>query len=422
MTETFYSPTQRPGLRTRRIPTVFFVLLCGLLMVGTFGKGFAIGRDRGERAAIPPGEGRVLNQNSLPPTAIQDVNFREFWDVWNLMKESYYRQPVSEKSLYYGALRGMVDSMEDPYTVFFDPEESKLFKSALQGSFFGIGAEIGIRNEQLQIVSPLPNTPAEKAGLKSGDAILKINDVETGGMTVEEAVMRIRGEKGTEVVLTIHRKGEEKSREVKIIRDEIVIESVRWEIKDDIGYLDVSTFGEDTEELFQKAANEFLAAGVDGIVFDLRGNPGGLLPTGIQVASAWVGRKVVVIAKGTEDEQSYAGVTNPSLAGIPTVVLVDEGSASASEIVAGALQDYGIAILVGVKTFGKGSVQDYRELPDGSSVKITRAVWYTPSGRTIDKTGITPDVLVPFTQKDIEAKRDVQKEKALEILRAKIKK
>ena len=422
MTETFYSPTQRPGLRTRRIPTVFFVLLFGLLMVGTFGMGFAIGRDRGERAAVPPGEGRVLNQNSLSPTVMQDVNFREFWDVWELMKEAYYRQPVSDKALYYGALKGLVSSMKDPYTVFFDPEESKLFQSALQGSFFGIGAEIGIRNDQLQIVAPLPKTPAEKAGLKSGDAILKINETETDNMTVEQAVMLIRGEKGTEVALTIYRKGEQNSREVKILRDEIVIESVKWEIKGDIGYLTVSTFGEDTEPLFQKAANEMLAAGVKGIVLDLRGDPGGLLPVGIKLASAWTGRRTVVIAKGTDGEQSYGGTSDAFLGEIPTVVLVDDGSASASEIMAGALQDYGLATLVGTKTFGKGSVQDYRELPDGSSVKITRAAWYTPSGRTIDKTGITPDEIVAFTQKDIDAKRDVQKEKALEILWAKIKK
>lgn len=384
--------------------------------------GYSVGRDRGERAAIPPGEGRVLNQNQLPPTALQDVNFREFWNVWDLMKKAYYRQPVSDKALYYGAVRGMVSSMEDPYTVFFDPEESKLFQSMLEGSFFGIGAEIGIRNDQLQIVAPLPNTPAENAGLKPTDAILKINGTGTDSMTVEEAVMRIRGEKGTEVVLTIFRKGEEKSRDVSIIRDKIVIESVKWEIKDGISFIDLSTFAEDTDELFQKAVNESLAAGVKGIVLDLRGDPGGLLPTGINVASAWVGRRVVVIAKGMDDEQSYAGVTDAFLSDIPTVVLVDEGSASASEIVAGALQDYGLATLVGAKTFGKGSVQDYRELPDGSSVKITRAEWYTPSGRTINKTGITPDEIVAFTQKDFDQKRDVQKEKALEILRAKIKK
>ncbi|TAK03569.1 S41 family peptidase [Patescibacteria group bacterium] len=396
------------------------VSLIGLLLFGVFlfTSGLFLGREQGARAAVPEGEGRVLNQGDVPSSLSDDVDFRQFWDVWNLVKESYVHQPVSDKMLYYGAMHGLVSGVADPYTTYFDPDEAQDFTSNLEGSFQGIGAEIGIKDEALVIVAPLPETPAEKAGLKTGDRILLIDGEDTYGMAVEEAVSRIRGPKGSTVTLTIGRDGATEAFEVKIVRDKIVVKSVRSEITDGIATVAIHTFNDDTVGLFNDAVNDALSKQAHGLILDLRGDPGGLLNAAIGVASAWVGYDTVVIEKGQDVSQSFHGVSAPRLADMPTVVLVNGGSASASEIVAGALQDYGFATLVGTQTFGKGSVQDYRDLPDGSAVKITVAEWYTPNGRTIHETGITPDHLVEFTQADSDAKRDPQTAKALEILSA----
>lgn len=386
-----------------------------LLLAFTIGMIF--GQQRALRAAVPEGEGHVLGQGEIPAHLEGDIDFKQFWDVWNFMKETYYRQPVSEKELFYGALKGMLAAAEDPYTVYFDPEEADMFNANLEGSFEGIGAEIGIKEEQLQIVAPLPGTPAEQAGLRPGDHIVMIDEVDTFGMTIEEAVSRIRGEKGSTVTLAISREGIEGLVDVPIKRDKIVVDSVRSEMGEDgIMYISIFTFNGDTNELFNRAVNEALTGGATGIILDLRSNPGGLLTSAIDIAAAWVGYDTVVIEKKQDKQDVFAGMMAPRLQDIPTVVLVDGGSASGSEIVAGALQDYGYATLVGTQTFGKGSVQDYRELADGSAVKITVAEWFTPNGRTINQTGITPDVEVEFTLEDANEERDPQKEKAYEIL------
>jgi carboxyl-terminal processing protease len=267
------------------------------------------------------------------------------------------------------------------------------------------------------VVAPLPGTPAEEAGLKTGDWILAIDGIETVGMATEEAVSLIRGEKDTQVVLTIGRGQGAEILDVPVIRDMIVVDSVKWEVREDhLMLIKISTFNEDTIGLLQEAANEALTAGVKGIIVDVRGNPGGMLVSAIDVASLWLGSQTVVIEKAQTDTQPYTGFLSPRLAGIPTVVLVNGGSASASEIVSGALQDYGAAVVVGTQTFGKGSVQDYQELPDGSAVKMTIAQWYTPNGRSINETGITPDVIVEYTLEQYQAGEDPQMDKAVEIL------
>ncbi|OGL98395.1 hypothetical protein A2304_01720 [Candidatus Uhrbacteria bacterium RIFOXYB2_FULL_57_15] len=408
------------ALSSSRRPSRAVVTLLVVVLVGSsFSTGWFLGKQQGVRSVVPEGEGRVLNQNSVSAFLSDDVDFGQFWDVWNLVKENFYRQPVSDKDLFYGALAGMVAGAGDPYTVYFDPDQAQEFQNALSGVFSGIGAEIGVHDGLLVVVAPLQDSPAQHAGLQSGDTIWAIDGVETVGMSVEQAVTRIRGEVGTQVTLTVSHDGLSAAEDVVITRDVITIDSVEWEYTDDgIVVISLYEFNDDTSALFNEAMNELLSKDVNGIVLDLRSDPGGLLSTAIDVASAWVGYRPVVLEKEHEDTHSFSGISAPRLQGIPTAVLVDGGSASASEIVAGALQDYGLATLVGTQTFGKGSVQDYRPLPDGSAIKVTIAQWFTPNGRSINETGITPDEVIEYTKEDSDAKRDPQKEKAFEILRA----
>lgn len=403
---------------SRRPSRAILILLTLVLVGSSFSTGWVLGKQQGIRSVVPEGEGRVLNQSISSASAPRDVDFGQFWDVWNLVKDQYYKQPVSDKDLFYGAIAGMVAGAGDPYTVYFDPEQAEEFQNALSGTFSGIGAEIGIRDGVLVVVAPLSDSPAERAGLRSGDSIWAIDGVETTGMSVEQAVTRIRGEAGTSVTLTVSHDGLSDAEEVVVVRAMIVIDSVEWEMTEDgIALISIREFNDDTGGLFNEAMNDLLAKDAKGIVLDLRSNPGGLLSAAIDISGAWVGYRPVVLEREQEDTNSFSGVTAPRLQGIPTVVLVDGGSASASEIVAGALQDYALATVVGTQTFGKGSVQDYRSLPDGSAVKVTIAEWYTPNGRSINETGITPDIIVEYTKEDADAKRDPQKEKALEILR-----
>lgn len=387
-----------------------------LVTVLAFSTGFFIGEVRGERSVVPEGEGVVTGQGQDSPFTT-DVEFDQFWDIWNFLKDEYVQQPVSDMDLFYGALKGLVDAVDDPYSVYFDPEEASEFAASLEGSFEGIGAEIGIREERLVVVAPLDGMPASQAGLLPGDWIVLIDGVETHDMSVEEAVMNIRGERGTEVVLTISREGVEEIFDVPITRDKIVIDSVDWEVTEaNIMEISITAFNHDTVLLFNEAVQSALAKNVEGIVLDLRSNPGGLLTAAIDVAAAWVGHDTVLIERMQNESKHFNGVTAARLEGIPTVVLVNGGSASASEIVAGALQDYGFASVVGTLTYGKGSVQDYRELEDGSAVKITTAKWYTPNGRSIDETGIEPTIHVDYTMEDFEAGVDPQHETAIQII------
>ncbi len=402
---------------SRPAPRSLLALSITLIVIVTFSLGYFIGQARGVASVVPEGEGQVIGQGDVPSYLAQDVDFQQFWDIWSFVKEGFYQQPVSDVDLYYGALKGLLSGLDDPYSVYFDPEEAEEFAASLEGSFQGIGAEIGIKDDRLQIVSPLDGLPADQAGLLPGDWIMLIDGMETTGMSVEEAVILIRGEKGTQVVLTIAREGVDGLTEYTITRDKIVIDSVKWSTDDqDIMTISISTFNHDTSELFSQAIQEALSSGVTGIILDLRGNPGGLLTTAIDIASAWVGYDDVVIERSQAEVQSFSGVSAPRLEGIPTVVLVNGGSASASEIVSGALQDYGYATIVGTQTFGKGSVQDYRELPDGSAVKITTASWYTPNGRSINEEGIAPDVVVEYTAEQYQAQEDPQDDVAREIL------
>ncbi|NQV89565.1 MAG: S41 family peptidase [Parcubacteria group bacterium] len=398
-------------------PRSFTVLLLLLVTTIAFSIGFFVGETSRARELVPVGEGVVTEKGDVPPYLADDISFEQFWSVWNFVKEEFYKQPVSDKDLFYGSLKGLLSGLDDPYSVYFDPEERNKFNADLEGSFEGIGAEIGIKDDQLQIIAPLSGMPADLAGLLPGDWIVKIDGTETRNMSVEAAVSLIRGEGGTEVVLSIYHEGLEAIKDVTIVRGKIVIDSVKWETDENkIMEISISTFNHDTSGLMNEAIQEALSTNVEGIVLNLRSNPGGLLTTAIDIASAWVGYDTVVIERTRSQANTFNGVTAPRLQDIPTVVLVNGGSASASEIVAGALQDYGYATVVGTQTFGKGSVQDYQELSDGSAVKITTAEWYTPNGRTINKTGLSPDIEILFTLEEYEAGIDPQLIVAKEII------
>lgn len=350
----------------------------------------------------------------------QDIDFGLFWDVWDSIEKNYVdKDDISEKKMFYGALRGLAGSLGDPYTVFMDPKINKDFQDDLAGTFEGIGAEIGIKNDILTIIAPLPDMPAENAGLKAGDKILAINGTSTIGMTVDEAVSRIRGPKDTEVILSISREDLDEIKDIVIKRGTIIVKSIKTVFEDNIYTIKISSFGNDTNELFDGAVREILEKNPKGIIIDLRNNPGGYLDTAIEIASEWIEDGTIVTeqyseATGVENQHSSRG--RARLKEYPTVVLVNGGSASASEIVAGALQDYALATVVGGQTYGKGSVQTLENLSDGSSLKITIAKWLTPKGRSINDEGIKPDIDINYTLEDYEADNDPQMEAAIKIL------
>lgn len=369
----------------------------------------------------PSGSGRVLNRDAQSKKPIPDVDFAQFWQVWDYVRFRFAGELPPESKMFYGSIAGMVSALGDPYSVFFEPTTAEEFAQELKGTFDGIGAEIGIKNDTLTIVAPLPDSPAERAGLRAGDKILAIEGESTAGMPLDVAVRKIRGEKGTEVKLTVSRSGTAEPFEVKIVRSAIVVKSVRvTTLPGNIVHIELQQFGEDTATLFDRVVRDAVAANARGIILDMRNNPGGFLDVAIRVAGEWVKDDVIVFERTAgADDQAFRANGKGRLAGIPTVVLVNKGSASGSEIVAGALQDHKRAIIVGEQTFGKGSVQDYEQFPDGSALKLTIAQWLTPAKRSIEKSGITPDAEVVLTPEDYNAERDPQLDKAVEILMSK---
>jgi len=403
---------------------LFSVGVLAIIFILIFSAGFFIGKKEGFNTATE--NGKIKNRGSSIPTYLsKDVDFRIFWEVWDLLQKDYVERPISDPKLFYGALKGLVAGVDDPYTVFFDPKTASDFTQELSGSFEGIGAEIGLRDNEIVVIAPLPGTPAEKAGVVAGDAILTIDDIETSGMTLEDAVSKIRGPKGSIVSLKLARGKNNEEVLVKVTRDTITVESVNFEMKSvpnskvkDIAYIRISHFNEDTVGSFDKAVASLFKENARAIILDLRNNPGGFLDSAVTISSQWVDSGSVVIEKSKGDkkiEHPASGLAK--LKGVKTVVLVNEGSASASEIVAGALQDYGLATLIGTKTFGKGSVQELQQLSDGSAVKITVAEWLTPKGRSINKLGIEPDIVAPVDYTKLKEGEDPQLIRALELLR-----
>lgn len=350
-------------------------------------------------------------------TGPADLDLGSLQAIYDELRLNYDGELDTDK-LIDGAKHGLVEATGDPYTVYFNAEEAAQFENEMEGTFQGIGAEIGKRDDRLTIVSTLDGSPAKAAGLQAGDIVAKVNDEDTTDWSVDEAVMKIRGEKGTTVKLSVIR--DDQLKEISITRDEITNPSVRHEIIDgNIGYLRVSRFGDtDTVGLARRAAEEFKEKNVKGVVLDLRGNGGGYLTTAQQLAGLWLEDQVVVTERtGNVVTDTLKSQGEAILKGLPTVVLVDGGSASASEIVAGALSDHGVATLVGQQTFGKGSVQTIQDLPDGGQLKVTIARWYTPAGNNINDEGIAPDVKSEPSKADLESNRDVVRSKAVQLLR-----
>lgn len=384
----------------------------GLAVLMIFALGVAVGSGR---INVGPDAGlrRSVN-NGLPA----DLDYASVEQVYDSIKANYDGE-LSAEELMDGLKSGLAKSTGDPYTEYLNAEAAEEFDSELNGTFSGIGAELSKDKEFVVIVSPIAGFPAERAGLKSKDVIIEINGEPAYDISVSEAVGKIRGEAGTNVKLKVIRGGSEQL-EFEITRQQITIPSVTSEILEgNIGYMKVSRFAEDTTKLTREAAGKFKAANVKGVILDVRSNPGGLLDASVDLSSLWLDKNKTILQekRGEVVVKSYAAKGNPLLNGVPTVVLINEGSASASEITAGALKDNDAATLIGTKTFGKGSVQSLVRLGDGAVLKITIARWFTPGGKNIDKEGIEPDQEVKISEQDAEKAIDSQRDAALNFLK-----
>ncbi len=397
--------------KSKRAPIVV------LIVIGFFAFGVYIGISY--RTPIE----KVVGISGKDVAVTTTADFSPFWKVWNLINEKYPgATEITDQERVYGAISGLIGSLDDPYSVFFKPDDAKMFESDISGNFGGIGMEVGLKDKVLTVVSPLKDTPAYKAGLKSGDKILKIDETVTSDMSIEEAIKLIRGDKGTAVTLTIMRAGEKQPREVKIIRDIINVPTLDTELRPDgIFVIKLYSFSANSANLFRDALRKFSDARTDKLLLDLRGNPGGYLDSAISMASWFLpGGKTVVTedyGTGIEPEIFRSRGYNIFSDQLKFVILIDEGSASASEILAGALQDHGRAKLVGAQSYGKGSVQQVIDVTPDTLLKITVAKWLTPNGVSISKKGLTPDYEVELTQADSDADRDPQMDKAVQLLK-----
>lgn len=386
------------------LPTVLItVLLVGLL-------GFSLGAN-----FDGVGTGRYSSVNEDLP---EQLNYAQVDEVYDALREKYAGE-LTEEELMEGLKKGLAEATGDSFTQYLDADSARELDESLDGQFGGIGAEIGERDGDLVVIAPISGTPADEAGLQSQDVIAEIDGQSTADLSVGEAVSKIRGEEGTQVVLTIIR-GDDSPEEVEITRGQIEVPSVESEMLDgNVGYIELIRFGTDTTNDFRVAANSLLDDGAEKIVLDVRSNPGGFLEVAVDVASEFLnsGDLVVEERRSEEVKSSKRARGNGLLSGVPTVVLINEGSASASEIIAGALRDNGVAELVGMQTFGKGSVQELVELSGGSVLRVTIANWYTPDGVNIEEEGVEPDYEVELDIDDIEAGDDPQLDRALELLR-----
>lgn len=365
------------------------------------------------------GSPQIVNEDLGKPA---DLDFSLFWDTWRTVEEKYAGKTDKTK-MFYGAISGMVSSLGDPYTVFMDPEETKKFGDELEGTFNGIGVEIGIKKNIITVIAPISDSPAEKAGLKTGDKILKIGDTTTNGMSTDEAANLIRGPKGTPVTLIILRGNETETREIKVTRDTIVVKSVKLKMDDSSGkkiaILEISRFEKTTFNDAGIAADEILREDAKGIILDLRNNPGGYFDSAVNIAGLFVPNgEVVTIKRYNNHNENYNASGTNKLGKIPMIILANEGTASAAEILAGALRDDRQIKILGETTFGKGLVQEVVDnTKDNSSLKITVAEWLTPTEKNINKEGLKPDIEIKLTKEDYEADKDPQMDEALKIMR-----
>jgi carboxyl-terminal processing protease len=397
-----------------------YVFAAVLVVAGVFFLGFNIGKtNQLETDKLAS----ILNKDG---TATSTVDFGAFWKAWNIINDKYVptnstsTERVSDQVKVYGAISGMVDSLGDPYTTFFPPVESKSFNEQISGQIEGVGMEIAVKDKVLTVIAPVKGTPAYKAGIKSGDQILQINDKATGGLSTEEAIKMIRGPKGTSVKLTMLRKGEKTPYTVSVVRDVINMPTVDTETKGDVFVIRLYSFSAISPNLFRDALRDFINSGKYKLIIDLRGNPGGYLEAAQDMASWFLPAGSVIVKedfRNAEDAQVFRSRGyNIFTDKLKLVILIDGGSASASEIMAGALHEHGIATLVGTQSFGKGSVQELLDITKDTSLKVTIAKWLTPNGTSISHGGLTPDVVVKLDEKEFLAGNDTQLNKAIEIL------
>jgi carboxyl-terminal processing protease len=332
--------------------------------------------------------------------------FPTYWEAWDKLHELYIGE-LDDTKLMYGAIEGMVRAADDPYTSFANPQNAKLINETLEGSFSGVGIEIGLKNGLVTVIAPLDGSPAQKAGIQAGDAIVAIDkEPLTESMTIDQVVQKIRGPKNSSVTLTVIGKEANETRDIAIVRDTIVIESVKSSIENGIATLKITNFNGDTASRFAASVRQLSKQKISGVILDLRGNPGGYLDSSVEIASQFLEPGKVVVSEKGKVNKEYKSKGQGLLRDIPVVVLVDEGSASASEILAGALKDNRGVPILGAKTFGKGVVQELIELSDGSSLKVTIAQWLTPNGSSINEQGIEPTI-------PVEQNRDTEEDEQL---------
>ncbi len=349
-----------------------------------------------------------------------EVDFSTFWEVWDKLNTTFLnKSDLSGQKLVQGAISGLVEAAGDPYTSYYDPESNKTFTNELSGVFEGVGIELGVKESKLVVVAPLDSSPASKAGIKAGDQIVLIDDKDTSKFTIADAVKLIRGKAGTKVKLSIVREGKTEPLDFELTRDKITIKTVKEETKGDTKVVSISRFGDNTNAEWDSVVNNIKVSGSQKLILDLRNDPGGRLDSAIYVAGEFLPQNSVVVIQEDYNGKQEKLTSNRTgrLIGVNVVVLINEGSASASEIVAGALQDYKKATIVGQKSFGKGVVQSVTDLKDGGGLHITVAKWLTPNGNWIHEKGIKPDTEIKLTEDDISAERDPQMDKAMEILK-----
>lgn len=399
----------------------------GLIL--TFTLGMYVGQNDTSRHPLPT----IANTQSSMGTSSQ-IDFAPFWKAWSVLDEKFVGTSTKDQDKLWGAIKGLTESYGDPYTVFFPPEESEIFESEISGNFEGVGMEVALKDNRITVVAPLKGTPAEKAGIRAGDKILEIDTVSTEGLPVEKCIKMIRGKKGTTVNLLVERTSDEKPLMIPIVRGVIDIPTIKTEYNDvassgeinpnlkgsDVFVIRLYSFSANSANLFRKSLQSFVDSKSHKLILDLRGNPGGYLDAAVDMASWFLPKGEVIVREefgGTKEGEVYRSKGyNIFDDKLKMIILVDGGSASASEILAGALSEHGKAKLLGNKTFGKGSVQELINLTPETSLKVTIAKWLTPNGVSISKNGIVPEYVVEVTEKDVLAKKDVQMNKAIELL------
>ncbi|MEM6997868.1 MAG: S41 family peptidase [Patescibacteria group bacterium] len=393
---------------------VGFASVTAALLLGIFlGQRDIVNLGTEETAQVVSNTESSAADDNLP----KDLDYSSVEDVYDLLR-SQYDGDLDEQELLSGLKAGLARATGDPYTEFFDAEDAVEFNNELEGTFTGIGAELERKNGSVVVVSPLDGFPAEAAGLRANDIIVAINGEDSTDMTVGQAVSLIRGPEGEDVTLSVVRNQSELL-DITITRAVIDAPNVRWRVEDGVGVIRVSRFAQDVRELTEQAAEDLKKQGVTKFILDLRGNPGGFLDQAVYLSGLWIddGQTIVEVRRGGEVQQTLKSEGNQELSGLQTVVLINAGSASASEIVAGALQDYGLATVIGQTSFGKGSVQTPQKLDDGELLKVTTARWFTPNGQNIDGEGITPDIEIELSEDDYETGNDPQLEKAKQELK-----